>query len=444
MAGFNGSGTYVRNYNWVNDKTNGINITASRFDTEDNGFATGLSTCICKDGQTTTSAVIPFASGIVAAAGTTSALMMGKIGEVTTGLYSSGTGNIDVASGGTRVGGFTSSGINSTNIGATTPGTGNFTTLTATSIVGPISANAVGKVAITQPATGSTLTIADGKTLTASHTLTINGGDAAVLAIAAAKTLTVSNTMTLAGGDSSVITFPNATVTVATLTGTETLTNKTLTSPAITGATLGSSTATTQSVGDNSTKVATTAYADASAAANSGIVLISTSTASNSASITITGIDNTYNKHIIEFDNLVLASIDGINMQFSTDGGSTFLAGSNMTGSIQTLGLGNTGANFSAVDTGTPGAMRIVPQAWFNASATAGQGTSGTIKFQSKCATSQWQVISWEVFDSQNGGGRGQFAIQANTTINAVKFITANAGHNLTTGSFHLMGIKGT
>lgn len=56
---FNGSGTFSRVYNWVTDKNNSVNITASRVDTEDTGFATGLSNCICKDGQTTITANLP-------------------------------------------------------------------------------------------------------------------------------------------------------------------------------------------------------------------------------------------------------------------------------------------------------------------------------------------------------------------------------------------------
>lgn len=48
---FNGSGTFIRAYNWVTDKINGVNITASRVDTEDDGFAAGLSNCVTRDGQ---------------------------------------------------------------------------------------------------------------------------------------------------------------------------------------------------------------------------------------------------------------------------------------------------------------------------------------------------------------------------------------------------------
>src|SRR5690242_11769119 len=64
MGAFNGTGTYVRTYNWVTDKGNAVAVTASRMDTEDDGFATGLSTCIAKDGQTTATARIPFTLGI--------------------------------------------------------------------------------------------------------------------------------------------------------------------------------------------------------------------------------------------------------------------------------------------------------------------------------------------------------------------------------------------
>lgn len=51
MGAFNGTGTFVRSYSWVVDKANGVNITASRQDTEDNGFSAGLTLCTTRDGQ---------------------------------------------------------------------------------------------------------------------------------------------------------------------------------------------------------------------------------------------------------------------------------------------------------------------------------------------------------------------------------------------------------
>lgn len=51
MPGFDGNGNYVRFFNWTNDAANSIDITASRVDTEDNGFAAGLSLCLTRDNQ---------------------------------------------------------------------------------------------------------------------------------------------------------------------------------------------------------------------------------------------------------------------------------------------------------------------------------------------------------------------------------------------------------
>jgi len=56
---FDGNGTYNRIHDWTDDLANTIPVTASRMDTEDDGFATGLSTCVTKDGQTTITANLP-------------------------------------------------------------------------------------------------------------------------------------------------------------------------------------------------------------------------------------------------------------------------------------------------------------------------------------------------------------------------------------------------
>lgn len=84
---FNGSGTFNRVYNWVTDKNNSINITASRVDTEDTGFATGLSNCICKDGQTTITANLPMSgflhTGVGDATARTNYAVVGQIQDST-------------------------------------------------------------------------------------------------------------------------------------------------------------------------------------------------------------------------------------------------------------------------------------------------------------------------------------------------------------------------
>lgn len=56
---FDGGGTFARIYNWIVDRDAGVKIRADRMDAEMDGFATGLSGCITKDGQTTVTANIP-------------------------------------------------------------------------------------------------------------------------------------------------------------------------------------------------------------------------------------------------------------------------------------------------------------------------------------------------------------------------------------------------
>ena len=58
------SGVFSRTFDCTTDRDNGVKILASKFDTELDGFATGLSTTILKDGTQTCTAAIPFAQGL--------------------------------------------------------------------------------------------------------------------------------------------------------------------------------------------------------------------------------------------------------------------------------------------------------------------------------------------------------------------------------------------
>lgn len=72
---FNGGtpNVFQRVYSWVTDKTNGIPVTASRVDTEDDGFATGLSLALLRDGSQQVSANMPWNGYHITGYGSTSA-----------------------------------------------------------------------------------------------------------------------------------------------------------------------------------------------------------------------------------------------------------------------------------------------------------------------------------------------------------------------------------
>ena len=48
---FNGVGLFTRIYQWVNDEALGLNVDATRTDTDSNDIAAGLSNCVTRDGQ---------------------------------------------------------------------------------------------------------------------------------------------------------------------------------------------------------------------------------------------------------------------------------------------------------------------------------------------------------------------------------------------------------
>lgn len=244
---FDGSGNYSLPVTSWNPAVGGTTINPSDWNTTGSDLATALSTVICKDGQTTTTARIPFAQGAqtdsITEITSTNGVTIGKVNAAlgsdiaspaggtlnlttATGQTVDVTGTnaitaITLAQGSMRWVRFT--GILTLTNGASLvlPGGANITTAAgdyalfigyASSVVrcawyqpiaeapitgytgtglivrqtsptlvtptlGVASATTINKVALTAPASGSTLTIADGKTLTASNTLTLAGTD---------------------------------------------------------------------------------------------------------------------------------------------------------------------------------------------------------------------------------------------------------------------------
>lgn len=99
----NGTGTFVRLRDWSTDRDGGIKILAERMDEEDDGFATGLTESIARDGQTSCSARIPFILGVTLPAGTVTAPGWNVSGDSNTGWYAPGSDNIAAACGGVKI-----------------------------------------------------------------------------------------------------------------------------------------------------------------------------------------------------------------------------------------------------------------------------------------------------------------------------------------------------
>jgi microcystin-dependent protein len=72
-------------------------------DAEMDGMATGLSTAICRDGQSTATARIPFAAGVSLSSGSAAAPSYNFISDADTGMYLSSSGTTTFASNGVSV-----------------------------------------------------------------------------------------------------------------------------------------------------------------------------------------------------------------------------------------------------------------------------------------------------------------------------------------------------
>jgi microcystin-dependent protein len=71
-------------------------------DEEDDGFATGLTNTICRDGQSTTTARIPFAQGVQVSVGAVGTPSLNYAADTDTGTYSPGADQWAVTAGGTQ------------------------------------------------------------------------------------------------------------------------------------------------------------------------------------------------------------------------------------------------------------------------------------------------------------------------------------------------------
>ncbi len=175
----------------MTDLAGAIPVTASRVDAEDDGFATGLSNTICRDGQSTTTARIPFAAGTSSFGGSTSSVSYAQTNDLNTGMYFPATDQWGLVAGGTAT-----------------------LTSTATVVTVPVALNVTGDITVNTDK--FTVTASSGNTL-AAGTLTVTG--AATLSSTLAVTGDVSvntNKFTVAASSGNTVVAGTLAITGAT------------------------------------------------------------------------------------------------------------------------------------------------------------------------------------------------------------------------------------
>ena len=224
---YNGSGTF--NINTTGQPVvAGTVISSSAFNALTTDLATGLTTAITKDGQTTTTARITFAQGITSSLVTdSSSVSTGSIitaggAGIAKNLYVGGIASFSAQPIFTSL---TASSAVATDaskglVSVTNTGTGNNVLATSPTITTPVISSIVNTGTLTLPTSTDTLV---GRATT--DTLTNKTLTSPVIS-------TISNTGTL--------TLPTSTDTLVGKATTDTLTNKTLTSPTISGAVVSS------------------------------------------------------------------------------------------------------------------------------------------------------------------------------------------------------------
>lgn len=211
---------------------------------------------------------------------------------------------------------------------------GNLSLASALSLVGSggLSLNIGGATNVTLPTSGTLATLAGSEALT---NKTVNGltitGTTGTLTIAAGSTLSISNSITLSSSGAASVTLPTS-GTLATLAGSEALTNKTVNGLTIT------STTGTLSIANGSTLA--TSGANSITLASSGPTSVTLPTSGTLA--TLAGTETLSNKTLRAVDGA--ASAPSISFGSDTDTG-LFSAGANL------LGIGAGGSEIGRVTT---------------------------------------------------------------------------------------------
>jgi hypothetical protein len=174
------------------------------------------------------------------------------------------------------------------------------------------------------------------------------------------------------------------------------------------------------------------------------LVLISSTTASASATIDFTGLTSTYQAYMVVISDLVTAT-DGVSLlvRFGTGGGPTYDTGSNYR--YTTQGAYVTGSDNNASASATSIALNI-DAAGGTLGNVGGENYSGTITLYNPSNSTSWKKLSaqsaYDGSGSEPAVAHTAGGYMSTTAVTAIRFFASSG--NLTSGRFTLFGIKHT
>lgn len=168
--------------------------------------------------------------------------------------------------------------------------------------------------------------------------------------------------------------------------------------------------------------------------------LLSTQAANNSASIAFTGLATSYSAYKILISNYVpITTTTQLQLQFSTDNGSTWLTGTNYNWCKKIIRPGGT----NTVVNNNTALIRLDYQGF---TTTANKSSAYEITFINPDTSLVNPGVHWIGANWDNGGGTpalvsiiGQGYYSATQATNAIRFISSSG--NLSSGTFNLYGI---
>jgi len=175
-------------------------------------------------------------------------------------------------------------------------------------------------------------------------------------------------------------------------------------------------------------------------ASSSALVFISSATASNSASISFTGLSSTYAVYLVEIVSAVPSSGSYLYMRYSINNGSSYETSGYLYSHLGTSSL-NSGVNVDS-SFGSIGYISVTNNQGIITTTASDGGQSGFVYIIDPSSSNNTQVLISETHQSSSTKvchSHGSGTRTSSTPINAVQFYMDSG--NIASGTFRLYGI---